>query len=243
MEPQSSMDVQPQNGISALAGVVQFLFKPREVFSSLKQKSNWILPLVVLVVLAVAVTNVIYPVLKSSALTSITERPNLTEEQKTTIVEQMADSFWMGRAWMTMAGVIGTLLLIFIVAAVFYFVANVLMGGSGSYLKMLSVTSLSYLVAIPENIVATPLILAKNTMKIHTDLALFLPVSMDQSFIYRLLGHLNVFTFWKVYLIGLGISVLYGFTLKKSLTATLTVWLIYVILASVLGGFLNFGAS
>lgn len=239
MEPQQVAEVESVKQMSAVSGVLKMLFQPKAVFSSLAHRSNWVLPLIIFLVLAVVVTYVLYPIIVSETLANIGSRPNLSEEQRAQATEQVSSRLTL--PVVIVPGVIFQAIAFFVIAAVFFFLSNVLLGGEGKFVQMLSITGLSLLVSVPEDLVKLPLILAKKTMKIHTDLALFLPSSMEDSFLHSLFSHLDIFNFWKVYLMGLGMAVLYKFSLKKSMTASFAVWLIYVVLASVLGKLLSFG--
>ena len=239
MEQPQITGVQTSEPMSALSGVLKVLFQPRVVFASLQSKPNWVLPLVIFLVLTVVATVILYPIILSDILANISSNPDFTEEQRGTAVEQVTSR--LSLPVIAVPGILYQAFAFFAIAAVFFFVANILLGGEGKFVQMLSVTGLSLLVSIPEDLIKVPMILAKKTMKIHTDLALFLPSSMEDNLFYNLLSHLDIFNFWKVYLIGLGMAVLYKFSLKKSMTAGFVVWGVYILTASMLGKFLSFG--
>ncbi len=239
MEQMETTAPEQPKSMSALSGVTRVLFSPRQVFDSVREKPNWILPLVILILVISIVTPIIFPTIRTEILANITNNPDYSDEQKAQILEQVSGRITL--AWILIPGLLYQVISFFVMAAVFFFVANILMGGEGKFAPMLSVTLLSQLVTIPEDLIKVPLILAKQTVKVHTDLSLFLPSSMDESFLFKLLSQLDIFGFWKIYLVGLGMAVLYKFTLKKSMTAAFTVWGIYVLIAALMGKFLKFG--
>lgn len=239
MEQQQVAEVESIREMSALSGVLKILFQPREVFASLRVKPNWVLPLVIFLALAVVVTIILYPTIHSEIIGNIINNPDLSEEQRTQVMEQVSGRITL--AWVLIPGVAYQAIAFFAIAGVFFFVATILLAGEGRFVQMLSVAGLSLLVSVPEDLVKVPMMLAKKTMKIHTDLALFLPVSMEKSFLYNLFSQFDIFSLWKVYLISLGMAVLYKFSLKKSMTASFVVWMIYVVIAGVMGSFLHFG--
>ena len=239
MEPEQSVQVESVKPMSAVSGVLKVLFQPREVFASVQSKANWLLPLIILIILTLIATVVLYPTIKTEVLNNIANNPDISDEQRAQVVEQVSGSLTLPA--IMIPGLLYEILAFFVIAAVFFFVASIMFGAEGKFVQMISVTGLSLMVSIPETVIKLPLMLARQTMKVHTDLALFLPLSMEKSFIYSLLGHIDIFSIWKVYLIGLGMAVVYKFAPKKALTASFVVWGIYVLLASVLGRFLNFG--
>jgi hypothetical protein len=239
LEQMETTALEQPKSMSALSGVTKVLFSPRQVFDSVREKPNWILPLCVVVILTVIVGYIVFPVALAELPERLKEIPQLTEEQKQQALEQAQGGLVLG-------SVIDTAILIilyFVIAGVFFFVANILLGGEGKFTQTLSITGLSQLVMIPEDLIKVPLILAKQTLRVHTDLSLFLPSALEGSFIFRLFSQLDIFTFWKVFLIGMGIAIVYKFATKKAMTAVFTVWGIYVLIAALMGKFLKFGMS
>src|SRR5574341_128925 len=225
--------------MSSFSGVLKLLFAPSKVFASIREKPNWVLPLIIFLALVAAATLILFPTIRAEILSNITSNPDLSEERRALIMEQASARLTL--FWIMVPGLVFQTISFFAIGAVFFFVGNILLGGEGKFTQMLSITGLAQLVAIPEHIVKVPMILAKHTMKVHTDLSLFFPVSMEDNFLYKLFSQLDLFSFWKIYLIGLGMAVLYKFTTKKSMTAAFVVWGIYMIIASVLLKFINLG--
>jgi hypothetical protein len=225
--------------MSSFSGALKVLFAPGKVFASIREKPNWILPLIIFLVLASAATMILFPTIRTEILNNITSNPDLSEERRALIMEQASSRLTLG--WILVPGLLFQAISFFAIGAVFFFVGNILLGGEGKFSQMLSVTGLAQLVAVPEHLIKVPMILAKHTMKVHTDLSLFLPVSMEDNFLFKLFSQLDLFSFWKVFLIGLGMAVLYKFTTKKSMTAAFVVWGIYIIIAAVMGKFIHLG--
>jgi len=225
--------------MSSFSGVLKVLFAPSKVFASLREKPNWILPLIIFLALVAAATLILFPTIRTEILNNITSNPDISEEQRAVIMEQASSRLTLG--WIMVPGLIFQFIAFFAIGAVFYFVGSILLGGEGKFSQILSVTALAQIVAIPEHLVKVPMILAKHTMKVHTDLSLFFPVSMEDNFLFKLFSQLDLFAFWKVYLIGLGMAVLYKFTTKKSMTAAFVVWGIYIFIAAVMGKFIHLG--
>jgi hypothetical protein len=239
LEPEQTPQVESVKPMSAPSGVLRILFQPREVFTSVQTKANWLLPFIILIVLTLVATIVLSPTIKTEVLNNIASNPDISEEQRAQVVEQVSGGLTLPA--IMIPGLLYEILAFFVIAAVFFFVASIMFGAEGKFVQMMSITGLALMVSVPETIVKLPMMLARQTMKVHTDLALFLPLSMEKSFVYSLLGHIDIFSIWKVYLIGLGMAVVFKFAQKKSLTASFVVWGIYVLVASALGRFLNFG--
>jgi len=107
---------------------------------------------------------------------------------------------------------------------------------------MLSVYAYSSLVAIPAAIIKIPLVFMRETIEIQTSLALLLPPDMKESFVYRIFANFDIFTIWTLILTSLGFAVMYNFSRKKSATAVVILWLLWVFVSSALAGvFRGFG--
>ncbi len=218
------------SGFSKIWGIY---FRPKEVFSSLKLKSDWLLPFIIICLVSMIFAYVTYEQRIADAKVKVLSNPNLTEEQRTLIeerIDQQAQQKWtlaLAPAFIFIFFAIFTLVLLF--------AFNVLLGGQGKFITMLSIFMYSSLVGIPEMIIKTPLVMAKNSVEgVHTDLALLLPADLSDKFYYQFLAGFNFFTFWQVLLIATGISIIYQFTFKKSLTTVMVLWILLIFITTAL---------
>jgi len=131
-----------------------------------------------------------------------------------------------------------------IVAAVLFFVFNVLLGGDSAFRRVFSVYTYSSLIAIPAMIVKFPLIMMKENLNVQTSLALILSVNDKDTFLYSVLSGFDIFSFWQVILVSMGLGVMYKYTTKKAFTAVLILWLIWILaksgLSTLFGGAFSF---
>lgn len=221
-----------QKSMSGFSKIWGIFFRPREVFASLKDKPNWLLPFIIVCVLSLIVVYVTYDARMFDIKNNIFSNPDLTEEQRVVIEERLNQQSPILSVAFTPVGVT---VYIFFFTLVLFLVFNVILGGTGSFKKMLSIFTYSLLVGIPGFVIKTPLILAKGSIeKVQTSLALFLPVDLSDKFYYNFLAGFDIFNFWQVMLISLGVSVVYNFTFKKSFTAVFILWLLAILVGTVL---------
>ncbi len=227
---------QPLGGLAKIWGIY---FKPKEVFASLKIKSTWLAPFIIIVIVSMVFGYLTLGPRMVDVKDRVLSNPNLTEEQRTVIEERIDQQ---GQQTWTMAlAPVGVLIYLAFISLVLYLVFNVILGGQGSFKNIFSIFAYSTLVGIPETIIKTPLILAKNSVeKVHTDLALFLPIDLSDKFYYQFLAGFDFFKFWQVLLIATGISVIYQFTFKKSFITVMFLWVLLILVSvairSVTGG-------
>ncbi|MCU0606239.1 MAG: hypothetical protein MUF78_02165 [Candidatus Edwardsbacteria bacterium] len=106
---------------------------------------------------------------------------------------------------------------------------------------MFTATAWAMMVNLPSSLVRVPLILAQETIKVQTSLALILPPEMEESFIYRLLAQVDVFTLWMLFVMATGYSVFTGLDRRRSYAATYGAWGLWALVAAALGGMFKFG--
>ena len=225
--------VQPKETkpMTAWQKVWGIFFDPRKSFSSLSERPTWIFPVIVLIIIAMISSVLVAPFRIQETIEKIDQNPQLTAEQKEQIIEDIQER--QAKPWMKLISYgIGPIVAIFfivvIVSAVLYFGGNVLLGGDAGFKQVLSVYSWSSLVSIPAIIVKTPLMLIKNSVHVHTSLAAIMPSGSDESVIFKILTHTDIFTIWEICLISIGLAVVYRFSTKRSAWLVIFLYLIYV---------------
>ena len=105
-----------------------------------------------------------------------------------------------------------------------------------NFSRVISLCAFCSLVAIPEALVRTPLVLAKGTMHIQTSAALLIPNSWQGSALHELSDKLDVFLMWKVILLALGIQAVFGLGTLKSWTIIGCLTILWILVSTTLGG-------
>lgn len=217
-----------QKSMSGFSRIWGIFFRPKEVFASLKAKSNWLAPFILISIVSLVFGYLTYEPRMADIKENVLSNPQYTEEQRAAIearFEQQA-----GGKWTTVFTPVGVLIYLMFITLVLFLVFNVFLGGKGSFKSMLSIFTYSTLVGIPGSIIQTPLIMAKNSIeKVHTDLAILLPVDLSDKFYYQFLAGLDFFIFWQVLLIATGVSIIYQITFKKSLTTVMILWILLIL--------------
>ena len=139
------------------------------------------------------------------------------------------------------AGPIVWLIMLVILAAIFYVAANLMIGGDSSFKKVFAIVCWSGLVGAVSLIVITLLVLSKGTMQgIALDLTILLdtpPLGAEKSTLYRIFSKFDVFTIWQIILWIIGLSVSYKTTTKKAAVPILSLWGLWIIVSVALGPF------
>ena len=145
--------------------------------------------------------------------------------------------------WQMAIAPVGTLIYLVIVAAVLFFVFNVLMGGDSGFRRVFSVYCYSSLVAIPSMIVKFPLVMMKGNINVQTSLGLLLSPDAKGSFLHSVLSSFDIFNVWQVILVSMGLGVMYKFSTKKAFTTVAILWIIWILAKSGLGSVFGGGGG
>jgi hypothetical protein len=213
---------------------------PGRAFSRLKDKPNWLLPLVVVLVfnmLFVFVSShyVDWGKQRQAALERMRDR-NVPQEQIDKATEGM-DKFYSSPAMrfgmpVVSALIVGIIALLFL--AVIYNVSLPLFGGASDFKRTWAIVCNASLVAVPAAIVRGGLVLLKHSSDVTTSLLAAAP-GLKQPFLKTLLAQLDIFDFWKFMLIAIGLKVVFGLKGSKSYTVVFAVWLVVMLILALLG--------
>ena len=243
MEEISSPVLQEEKTMGGASKVINVFFEPRRLFESLKIKPTWLIPFLIIVLLGMGFFYYTYPFMMNQQVEKIQENERIPEEQKEQIIEGMREKDHPPLWQLAMPPVFG-LIVLAVVAGILYFVFNVFLGGDSTYRRVFSVYCYSGLIAIPSMIVKFPLIMIKGDLNVQTSLALLLSANAKDTFLYSVLSSFDIFSFWQVILISMGMGVMYKYSTKKAFVAVLVLWLIYILaksgLSTLLGGAFSF---
>ncbi len=234
MDEQSTTD-ESKTVIQRIWGV---FLTPRATFSALAQSIGmWDLlaPFLILLVLSVGSQALIGPMAIEESTQQILQREDIPDEQKDVILERMEGTLNSPRRYLL--GGITIIAWYAILGGVVMFFGAFILGGQGTYKNTLAVVLYAGLVGVVESVVKIPLILQTGTTKVETGLALLLPGSLGGTLIYRFFHSLDFFAMWKVFLVALGVALVYKVEEKKARIVLFGAWVLAMFLqAWLLGG-------
>jgi hypothetical protein len=221
---------------------------PTALFESLKRKSSWLPPLILLILISIIIGLIVQPYIMQSVkrdttafLSSIPNLPEGTIDKTNESFDKAAQS---GFAKNLLTGVLNGLLIhglfFFIVVTVLFLVGAIFFGGTAKYIKVMSLYSWIMPIWVVGMIVAAPLMIAKGTYGISLSLAVMV-VHDVTSPLFFLMKNLNLFTIWAVILLGIGFSIIYGVSRAKGVVIMLVLWGAWIFASSFIP-FFNFWA-
>jgi len=231
----------PIEELSAFQRVVGIFTQPQGVFIYLRSKPDIWVPIIITIIVGVASSFLVYDIAISDTIASYEQNENIPDEQRDMIIdsiEQRRQGAWRYVSIFVFP-VIGTFVIFALIALAFWFIGNVVLGGKAKYKQVFSAFAYSYLIiAIAGAIVKIPLMLSKQTIKVHTSLAILMPQDASQSALFRFLDNFDIFTVWVLIVFSIGYAVIYRFSQAKAFMGVFISWLLYILIFSVaLGSF------
>lgn len=215
---------------------------PKETFMSLtRSKWAWIIP--ILIVFAVSTTSylMLKPIVVEEQLRRMENAPwfgSMSETQREEIISNTRESMENPPIWQWAIGPIAAVAITMILAAILLLIGNIILGGEAKFTGMLHVYAFASLITVPETIIKGALMHMKQSMDVHTSLALLMPSGDTSSFLYNFLDKIDIFGIWLIAVVIIGMSVfLPKVTPKKIGIWVSSFWLIWILLSSVASKF------
>ena len=221
-----------------LAGrMIRVFYAPGETFEAVGQRTTWLdwfVPTISIVLVTLVTVQLTMPLILQAQSEMVQEQlKNLPENQRQQMLTQMQGVTRISTVVVTPIAVFAGL---FIAGGVLLLIARYVLDGKVRYGQMLTVWGYSSLVSIIGLLVRTPLMLAKDTVVVHTGLGVFLSDEMVKTFLGRILAGIDLFSFWQFCLIGIGLAVLTGASTRRALVPVLLLWVLWIIVQASLGG-------
>jgi hypothetical protein len=135
---------------------------------------------------------------------------------------------------------IGTPLMLLVLAGILFAVFNAVMGGAATFKQLYSVIVHSTFVWVVGWIFVLPMNYMRETMSSPTNLSVLFPMLEEGTFLNRLLGSVDVFMLWWVTVLAIGVGVLYRRRTQPILLSFLSV---YGVIAIAVAAYLSRGGS
>ncbi len=95
------------------------------------------------------------------------------------------------------------------------FWGNFIMAGNARFKQLLSVILYGEIIYAAGFLVQVPLMLYKKTVLVSLSLGVLVPNPSPTNVLYLILSKINVFLIWELIVVGIGLSIIYGFSRNK----------------------------
>ncbi len=223
-----------EGGTSPLRRIWGVFMAPRATFSGIAQSihiRDIAIPLLVLLALSAGSQQLLRPLAMDTQVQNILQREDISEEQREAILDSM------DKARSRMAGPLGVVLGMAttvawyaILTGIVMFFGTFILGGQGTFRISWVMVLYASMVGLLEMAVKIPLMLQLQTLQVETGLALLLPGSLDGTLFYRFFHRLDFFAMWKIFLVAMGMALVYRVPEKRARTVLYSAWAVAMFL-------------
>ena len=233
-----SEEATTSGGMSTFQKIIGIYTAPRQTFEAIDQQPTWFIPFLIGVIFLLILQMITIDIQMADRFTMMEAQGNLTAEQMDAARSQMSGPLkYVG----LIVGPIMWLIMIVIMAGIFYLAGNLTIGGDSSFKKVFAIVAWSGLIGVISLTLMTLLILSKGTMNgVGLDLSVLLDtpaIGEEKSTLYRIFSKFDVFVIWQVILWIIGLSVTYKAAVKKAAVPILSLWALWIIVSVAFGGF------
>lgn len=211
-----------------MALLMNIFWSPTKVFSTIKEKPQWVMPFVIIIIW-IAFTAATTVLITRSSPEALSQQEEMMRERGMS-EEQIEQAMQITQGPIpVIAGGVGGAIVFAIRLALFSLIINLfvpLFGGTSGYKSVLAVVSYSSLVAIPGSILRLILMGITKSPFVTTSLALLAQNIEHPTFLYGFLSAFDLFILWEMSLVALGIT--YTNSVKKS-NAYILIFIIWFI--------------
>lgn len=215
--------------------IMDIFAAPTKVFTSLKEKPEWVTPFIIVLVVVALGAAVTVGMTKDTIIAKQEEamiERGMSDEQIEQALKVMSGPF------MIVTSAIGAAVFIVVVLLLFSFVVNLLIpffDGTRGFKIVFSVICFSALIKVPGALLRLILIAMTKSPFVTTSLALVVPNLAKDSFAYQLLASFDFFIIWEMILVGLGISITNEIKKQNAYVLIFLVWAVSVLIGILLG--------
>lgn len=220
---------------------VGILSSPGEVFENVaknpeKQNSNWVIPLVITIVMTIAFTLVVFtqPAIQDQmhetqmhAMQKNVDAGRMTQEQADRAMEMSRPGSPMFLIFGSVGAVVVLFVMVFAYSGVYWLGGKVIFKFNAPFNKVLEVYGLSLFIGMVGILVSIIMIVAMGSLYAQPSLAIFVSNFDPTDKVDKLLSAINIFEFWAMYVIAVGLAKVWDTTISKSVIVVAGVWIVW----------------
>lgn len=212
----------PKGTVERIIGIFT---APRATMEDIAARPSWVVPLILIVLASGAAGFFLKDVIVDNTISQMREKnPDIPAEQLETTAK------WTRLSSYVMP-VIFTPLFYVILAAIFLFIGNTILGGEAKFKTVFSMVCWSGIVTLIGSAVNIPVMISRGVMESAASLASLLPPDDNKTVLYYILSQIDLFTIWWLVVLGFGMAAVYRFSTNKGMIAVFGLWGVYVVIA------------
>ena len=208
--------------------IITIYSNPRATFSSFEGSislKDVTVPILILLVASFGSQLFIQPIAFDEQISRIEQNQDISEEQKEAAVDRMESMIGNPISVKSfLLTTVVTLVGLAVLAGLVMFFGSFILAGEATFQQALAIVVFVSMIGVLESAVKIPLILQSGTIQVETGMALLLPVSLDDTLLYRFFHRLDFFAMWKMTLIAMGTAMVFRTSEKSARLAYFSAW-------------------
>ncbi|MBN1561803.1 YIP1 family protein [candidate division KSB1 bacterium] len=209
---------------------------PASTFKAVRENPKWVLPFIITLLITAGVMYFLTPVVIDEGRDKMIEqmeKRGVPDDQMERAIEQGTK---MQKYTIAPMAAIGGAVVTLIIAAIWLFVSNVLVGGAARYAQLLGVVVYAGFIGILGFLIKLPIMLSQQTMNVHFSLATLMSDASKETFLYKMLANVELFNLWTIAVTSIGIAIIAGVKTKKVWPWVVLINVLYWVIAAAVGG-------
>ncbi len=229
--------------------LVNIFASPGELFENVRltppTSTNWIIPLILMIVVALAMSEVIInnPSLRDQMAAMVkktmeesVQKGQMSQEQADQAYEQFASpTSTMAKVIRIVVTILAIPIITFVVALAYFLLGKWGFKATAPYMKVLEVVGLTLFIGVLESIVTTIMAIALDSLTASPGVGAFIADFDFQNKLHVALSKINLFTFWSLAVTSIGLAKLFQRDFAKVLFGVVGIWVVWTAI-SVLAG-------
>ncbi len=223
----------PANLFSRFVGV---LFSPRQTFQGIVAAPRW-LGMLLLIAVFMGLATFLFLSTEVGRDAVLEQQVSAMESFGMTVSDEMYAQLEGRLAFARYTGAAAqlvTLPIIYVImAGILFAIFNAAMGGDATFKQIYTVVVHSGAISIVQQLFSLPINYVRGSMSSPTNVAAMLPMLPEKGFVTYLLGTIDIFLIWWVFVLAIGLAVLYR---RRTQPVAVTLFVIYAVIGLAIAG-------
>jgi len=206
--------------------VIDIFHAPSKVFTSLKEKPDWVTPFIIILIITALGTAFVINTTRGNEELKIQQEEAMRERGLSDEQIEQTMQFTEGLLPVILAPIFTAIVLVFFATVLNLFIP--LFGGKSGFKFIFPVVCFSSLVEVPQIILKSIIVAVSKSPFVTTSLALFIPALSKNSFTYQLLNGFDFFILWEMILVAVGINITNEIKKKNAYILVFVIWLVSI---------------
>ena len=229
--PGSASPVSAEPTKSPLERIIGVFFSPKATFEDINRKPDWLVPLVLITLVALVVT---YVFLSHADVLELIRNQIEKSGRPVPPDEALQSGVKFTTIISYVSVIVGVPLVITVISAVLFVVFSFIMGAETTFKKIFCANAYASMPGLVKSIIAIPILFVKQPTEFGNPADIVqsnLSILFDKGnkALFALGKSIDIFTIWSLIVLAIGVAgVSKNLTFKKSLTTIIILWLIVV---------------